>query len=460
MTAKVNSQVRELESQNIPSLLWKFFVPAFSGVILNSLYNIVDRIFIGQGVGAEALSGISAVFPVMIAIMAFGMLVGMGAGVRISISMGQKEFGTAERVLGNAFILMIFTSIAITIIGFAVKEPMLRMFGVNDDTIGYANEYLDIILAGAIFNIVGFSLNNLIRSEGSPRTAMVSMLISAGTNIILDPIFIFALDMGVRGAAIATVISQILLCIWVIWHFKSKRSVLKLRMANYKLNGEIIWFILSLGFAPFTMQLTASLVQGLFNKQLMLFGNDYAIGAMGIINSVVMLLTMSIIAMNMASQPIIGFNFGAKQFARVKQTLGITLKAATAVSIAGFALTQLFPETIIRIFNTDNEDLMTIGSGGMRIALAAFPLVGFQIITGNFFQAIGKAGKAALLSLMRQVIILSPLLLIMPKLMGINGVWIASPIADTISAVVCIIFLAREMRKLNNAIAKTAQITP
>jgi len=454
MAQKVKSQVRELESQNIPSLLWKFFVPAFSGVILNSLYNIVDRIFIGQGVGAEALSGVSAIFPVMIAMMAFGMLVGTGAGVRISISLGKGDLKTSERVLGNAFILMILTSLAITTIGFLVKEPILRMFGVNDDTIGYANEYLDIILLGAVFNVVGFSLNNLIRSEGNPRIAMVSMMISAGTNLLLDPIFIFGLNMGVKGAAIATVISQILLTAWVIWHFLSNRSVVKLKLSNFKLNREIVWFILSIGFAPFSMQLASSLVQGTFNKQLMVYGNDYAIGAMGIINSVAMLLTMTIIAMNMASQPIIGFNFGAKNYRRVKQTLVIILKGATIVSTLGFAIAQLFPKEIISIFNTDNPELMSIGMHGMRIALAAFPIVGFQIIVGNFFQSIGKAGKAAFISLLRQVIVLIPLLLILPGIWGISGVWMASPIADTIAAAISIIFLTREMKKLNRAIAR------
>lgn len=453
MTTKAARHVGELENKNIPALLWKYFVPAFSGVILNSLYNIIDRIFIGQGVGAEALSGLSAVFPVMISIMAFGMLVGIGAGVRISINMGKKDFKLAEKVLGNAFLLMILTSVAITIIGFAIKEPMLRMFGVSDDTMGYANEYLDIILMGAIFNIVGFSLNNLIRSEGNPRIAMISMLISAGTNLILDPIFIFTFNMGVKGAAIATVISQILLCVWVIGHFNSKRSVLRLRWENFKPDREIMWYILSIGFAPFTMQLASSLVQGTFNKQLMLYGNDYAIGAMGIINSVVMLLVMSVIALNMASQPIIGFNFGAKNYHRVKETLTIGLKAATIISMVGFAITQIFPRTIIGIFNSTNTDLMDIGEQGLRIALVAFPLVGFQIITGNFFQSIGKAGKAAFISLLRQVIILIPLLFIMPTFLGIHGVWLASPVADTLSAAICIWFLMREMKRLNKAIA-------
>ncbi len=454
MTTKVNSRVQDLESQKISSLLWKFFMPAFWGVILNSLYNIIDRIFIGQGVGAEALSGVSAVFPVMIAMMAFGMLVGMGAGVRISISLGKGDYKIAERVLGNAFVMMLITSAAITIIGFAIKEPMLRMFGVNDETIGYANEYLNIILMGSVFNVVGFSLNNLIRSEGNPRIAMVSMMISAGSNLVLDPIFIFGLGMGVKGAAIATVISQILLVVWVIWHFKSSRAVVRLKMVNFKLDRDIVWFILSIGFAPFSMQLASSLVQGTFNKQLMLFGNDYAIGAMGIINSVSMLIVMSIIAMNMASQPIIGFNFGAKNYRRVKETLVIVLKGATAVSIVGFILIQLFPSAIISIFNTDNAELMSIGTHGMRLALAAIPIVGFQIITGNFFQSIGKAGKAAFLSLLRQVIVLIPLLIIMPHFMGISGVWVASPIADVISAVICYLFLANEMKKLNVAIAQ------
>lgn len=445
--------VRELEFERIPKLLWRYFLPAFAGVVINSLYNIVDRIFIGHGVGALALSGLSAIFPIMVIMMAFGMLIGMGAGVRVSLNLGKKDFARAEKVLGNAFVLMIIVALFIMVLGFTIKDPILRFFGVNNETFDYANEYLNIILFGSVFNIVGYSLNNLIRSEGSAKVAMTSMLISAGLNLILDPIFIFGLNMGVAGAAYATVISQLALCIWVIAHFRSKRSVIRLKVSNFKLNREIIWYILTIGFSPFSMQMASSLVFGTFNVQLVKYGGDLAIGAMGVIMSVAMLLVMTIIAINMAAQPIIGFNYGAKDYKRVKQTLVIGLIFATIISILGFALSELFPRTIIKAFNSDSQDLLDIGTRGLRIFLLALPLVGFQIITGNYFQSTGKAGLAALISLLRQVIVLVPILMILPKHIGLDGVWLAGPIADTVSAIITSVFLIYELKRLNRAIA-------
>lgn len=276
-------RINDLEFESIPKLLWKYFLPAFAGVIINSLYNIVDRIFIGQGVDSLALAGLSAIFPVMIIMMAFGMLVGMGAGVRISINLGKKDYKRAELVLGNAFLLMIIVSGIITVVGFLISDPLLRFFGVNEQTYMYAKEYLQIILAGTIFNILGYALNNLIRSEGSANIAMFSMLISAGMNIVLDYIFIMRMDMGVTGAALATVISQVVLTIWVIAHFNSKRSVIKLRMSRLKLSGEIVWYIISIGFAPFSMQLASSAVFGVYNIQLIKHGSDMAVGAWGLL---------------------------------------------------------------------------------------------------------------------------------------------------------------------------------
>ena len=449
MLSKNQKQIHALEHQHIPSLLWKNFIPAFTGVVLNSLYNVVDRIFIGQGVDALALSGLSAVFPVMIIQMAFGMLIGMGAGVRISINLGKKDFNKAEKVLGNAFILMLIVVVIITAIGFSIKDPMLRLFGVSDSTAQYANDYLNIILFGSIFNVIGFSLNNLIRSEGNARTAMFSMMISAGANIILDPIFIFGLDMGVKGAAWATVISQMLLFVWVIVHFRSKRSVIRLKPMYFHLDKEIVWYIIAVGFAPFSMQLASSIIQGAFNMQLTKFGGDLAVGAMGIINSVSVFFVMSVIAINMAAQPIIGFNYGARHYVRVKQTLMLCIKSATWLCIGGFVIIEIFPGQIIKIFNNDSEQLLQTGITGLRIILAALPLVGFQIIAGNFFQSTGKAGIAALLSLLRQVIILLPALLMLPHILGIKGVWLAAPVADTLSALIVIFFLSREIKRLN-----------
>ncbi len=450
--ANNNKNVRELEFKSIPALLWQYFVPAFAGMIINSLYNIVDRIFIGQGVGALALSGLSAVFPIMLIMMAFGMLVGMGARVRVSLNLGKKNYTRAEEVLGNAFILIILIALFITLTGFLIKGPMLRLFGAGPEIYGYANDYLNIILLGSVFNITGFSLNSIIRAEGNAKIAMYSMFISAGINILLDPLFIFVFDLGVKGAAYATIISQIILCIWVISHFRSKNSVIKLRRNRFKLNREIIFYIFAIGFAPFSMQLAASFVQGTFNTQLIKHGGDIAVGAMGIINSMAMLIVMSIISITMAAQPILGFNYGAQNYGRVKKTFLISMKAASFIALGGFLLVQLFPAFIIKLFNTESQELLEIGMRGLRIYFLAFPLIGFQIITSSYFQSVGKAGIAAILSLLRQVIVLIPILIFLPGVIGLDGVWASAPISDTVSALVVSFFLIREMKKLNRLI--------
>ncbi len=451
--SKQSKNVKELEFESIPKLMWKYFLPAFAGVIINSLYNIVDRIYIGQGVGSLALAGLSAIFPIMIIMMAFGMMVGMGAGVRISLNLGKKDFDRAEKVLGNSFVLMIIVSALITAIGFAISDPLLGFFGINAETYGYAKEYLNIILAGAVFNVVGYALNNLIRSEGSANVAMISMLLSAGVNIVLDWLFIMKWNMGVKGAAYATVISQIVLCVWVVAHFKSSRSVIKLYFRNMALKRDIIWYIITIGFAPFSMQLASSAVFGIYNFQLIKHGNDLAVGALGVIMSVTMLIVMTVLAINMAMQPIIGFNYGAKIYKRVKHTLVIAIVAATIFSVFGFLLSQLFPRQIILLFNDDDKELLEIGVQGLKLFLLALPLVGFQIIIGNYYQSIGKAGLASILSLLRQVIVLIPCLFILPDYLGLRGVWLSAPIADSISALITVYFVIHEIKKINKAIA-------
>ncbi|MDA3890611.1 MAG: MATE family efflux transporter [Salinivirgaceae bacterium] len=346
----------------------------------------------------------------------------------------------------------------VTILGFAVKTPMLKLFGASETTIGFANEYLNIILLGTILNTVGFSLNNLIRSEGNAKIAMYSMLISAGTNLILDPIFIFGFDMGIKGAAYATIISMGVLCIWVVRHFTSKRAIIKLKPENFKIDTTIIKYIITIGFAPFAMQIASSFVQGTLNTQLVKFGGDLAIGAMGIINSVAMFLIMAIIAINMGAQPIIGFNYGAKLYSRVKEVLILGLKASTFISVMGWIFVELFPESIIKAFNNDNTELLYIGSHGLRLIFLAFPIVGFQIIVGNYFQSVGKAKTSALLSLLRQVFMLIPAILIFPKYWGLNGVWLSAPIADSISAIIVFFFLKNELRLLNRMITRAVSL--
>ncbi len=437
--------------------MWKYFVPAFIGVFANTLYNIVDRIFIGQGVGAEALSGISIIFPVMLIMMAFGMLIGIGTGVYVSINLGKKDFDGAEKTLGTGLLFMIVVSAIIMVVIYLLKVPILMSFGATEETFQYANDYLDIILGGVAFMVIGFSLNNVIRSEGNAKIAMVSMILSSVTNLILDPVFIFWLDMGVKGAAYATIISMFVLMVWVVSHFRSKRSVIKLRRRNININWKILGQITAIGMAPFSMQIANSFVQGLINKQLIIYGGDLAVGAMGIINSVAMLVVMSIIALNMASQPIIGFNFGAKSVSRIRETLRISLTAATIIAVVAFAITETIPGTIIKLFNSDSEELFNITIRGLRLMLLALPIVGFQIVASNFFQAVGKAKLAMFATLFRQIIGLIPLLLVLPTFWGIDGIWLSYPISDFMSAVVVGLILWREWKRLPESVGEVSE---
>ncbi len=452
----MNKNTQELAGLDIWRLMLKYFIPAFIGVFVNALYNIVDRIFIGQGVGSLALSGISAIFPVMLIVMGFGMLIGIGSGVLISINMGKRDMKRAEKILGSSFLLMILVSVLITIIGFSIKGPLLRSFGATAETMEYANDYLNIILAGTVFQVVGFSLNNIIRSEGNARTAMFSMIISAGTNLILDPVFIFGFGMGVKGAAYATVISMIVLTIWVIAHFRSSKAVVKLKPENIVFDRKILLEIVAIGMAPFFMQIANSFVQGLLNTKLIAFGGDLAVGAMGIVNSMTTMIVMSIVAINMASQPIISFNYGAKSFGRVKETLRIAMIAATGIAVFAFIMVESFPEIIVKLFNSSDAGLLGIGRQGLRLGLMALPFIGFQVVVGNFFQSVGNAKIAVFLTLLRQVIILIPLIFILPNYIGLKGIWLSMPISDVASALVVVFILIYHWRKLNGM----SEITP
>ncbi|MBL7970522.1 MAG: MATE family efflux transporter [Prolixibacteraceae bacterium] len=445
----MNTKTKELAELSVPRLMLKFFIPAFIGVFVNALYNIVDRVFIGHGVGSMALSGVSATFPVMLIVMGFGMLIGIGAGVLVSINMGKHDMNKAEQVLGSSFLLMLLVSVLITLIGFSIKDPMLRSFGATPETIKYANDYLNIILAGTVFQVVGFSLNNIIRAEGNARIAMISMLISAGTNIILNPVFIWGLNLGVKGAAYATVISMVVLSAWVLLHFRSSKSVVKLKVRNIRLNRHILFEILAIGMAPFFMQIANSIVQGLLNAKLIAFGGDLAVGAMGIVNSVLTLIVMAIVAINMASQPIISFNYGARSFGRVKETLRIAIISSSVIAVFAFVLVESFPGKIVELFNATDEELLLFGTEGLQIGLLALPFVGFQVVTGNFFQSMGEARIAVLLTLLRQVIILIPLLFILPEFWGLQGIWFSIPISDFCSAIIVVFFLVNHWKKLN-----------
>ena len=443
------NKLEELGKTDVGKLMWKYFVPAFVGVFLNALYNIVDRIFIGQGVGAEALSGISVIFPVMLIMMGFGMMIGIGTGVVVSINLGKRDLETAEKTIGTGFILMIIASAVVMVLTYIFKKPVLQSFGATAETYQFANDYLNIILAGTIFMVVGFSLNNVIRSEGNARIAMISMILSSVTNVLLDYIFIFRFGWGVKGAAWATIISMFVLMVWVLIHFNSNRSVVRLKQKNIRFDWFILKQIVAIGMAPFAMQIASSVVQGLLNKKLIQFGGDLAVGAMGIINSMVTLFVMSIVAINMAAQPIIGFNYGAKSIERVKQSLKISIVAATAIAIGAFILIEAMPGVFVKLFNNNSTVLYELARNGMTLVFLALPIVGFQVVASNFFQSVGKAKYAMFATLFRQVILLIPFLFLFPVFFGINGIWLAFPVADTISAMAVALVLYHEWKKLN-----------
>lgn len=442
-------QVYELEHEKPGKLMWKYFLPAFASMMANALYNVVDRIYIGQGVDALALSGLSVVFPLMIIIMAFGMLVGMGSAVRISLSLGEKDYDRANHILGNALFLSLVLGFVLMGAGFLVRDRVLQIFGAGPETIQYASDYFTIILLGTPLAMTGYALNNIIRAEGNPRIAMYSMFISAGLNVILDPIFIFVLGMGVKGAALATVISHLVLFIWVLAHFRSRRSVTRLTLANIRPDPYILRYIISIGFAPFAMNIASSIVWGVMNTKFIKYGGDISVAALGIVNSATMMLVISIISLNMAVQPIIGFNYGAGLLCRVKETVMKAIRYATLIAIGGWLVCMLLPGAIVSIFNSDSVELREAGIMGLRIYCAVLPVVGFQIIASNYFQAIGKARLATFLSLLRQIIVLLPLIFILPHFWGTAGVWIANPISDLVAAVISFIFFRREINKLN-----------
>lgn len=450
--------MKQLGEESIGKLLIKFSVPAIIGMLVSALYNIVDRIFVGNGVGPLAITGIALTFPIMTIIMGFGMLIGIGATALISIKLGQQKRTEAEGILGNAFILLIIMSAVLTIIGLVFSTPILNFFGAKGQVFIYAKQYITIILIGTASQTLSFGLNNIIRADGKPMIAMSTMLIGAIINTILNPIFIFGFHMGIRGSALATIISQTISAIWVLSYFFTGQSMLKILSKNLKLKKEYILGILSIGMSPFAMQVAASIITIMLNDMLLKYGGDVAVGAMGIINVVTMLILMPIFGINQGVQPIIGFNYGAQKFNRVKKALKIAVLAATIISTTGFILIQLFPTQIISVFSSSDKNFISVGAHGIKIYLIMLPIIGFQIVSANYFQATGKSRISMFLSLIRQVIILIPLIYILPKLYKLNGLWYAGPTSDFLASVATGIFLFRELRHLDEKHAENSKI--
>jgi len=436
---------KELATKNIGELLLKFSIPAVIGMLVNALYTVVDRIFIGRGVGSLALSGVAITFPITNIIMGVGMLIGAGSAAVVSIKLGEKKDKEAEKIIGNAFVLTMILPIIVSIFGLIFLRPILVLFGASAETMPYAMKFASILLAGGILQNVGFGLNPIIRSVGDPRTAMKTMLIGAILNFIMNPLFIFVFKMGVAGSALATLISQAVCSIWIVKYFVSN-SIIKLKRVNMKLEKHVVLEIISIGISPFIMQVAASAVTVIINTSLVKYGGDLAVGAYSLIISIAILIIMPILGVNQGAQPIIGYNYGAKNFHRVKKTLLYAIIVNTCISVFGWMILELFPVQIISVFNKTDLGLISLASNGLAIFLMSFWAVGAQVSCVNYFQAVGKAGHSMILSLLRQVVILIPLVIILPHFFQLKGIWMAGPIADFSALVITVIFLVLEMK--------------
>ncbi|MGL6105876.1 MATE family efflux transporter [Romboutsia sp.] len=440
-----NQQI--LGTEPVGKLLLKYSLPAIVGMMVNGLYNVVDRIFIGNipGVGPLAITGLGVTMPIMTIILAFGMLIGIGTSTNISIKLGQGKRDEAEKLIGNAITLIIGIGLIITVIGLVFGDQILQLFGASEGSLQYAKAYINIILLGSIFNLIGFSFNHIIRGDGNPKLSATIMVVGCIANIILDAIFIFGFNMGIQGAALATITSQFITAIWGLSYYLKGKSNLKFKKSNLKLDKSLIMAIVAIGSAPFAMQIAASCVQIICNNSLRTYGGDLAIGAMATINSIIMMVGMPVIGISQGAQPIVGFNYGCQKYDRAEKTLKLCIVYATLGLSVGWLIVQVFPVQLVSMFNSDAE-LVSISVDGIRKYLSMMPLIGISMIGSNYIQSIGKAKQAMFLSLLRQVILLVPMMLFLPKYFGLNGVWFAQPIADIVSCVVTTILIIREVK--------------
>ena len=438
-----------LGTERIGKLLTQYAIPAIIAMTASSLYNMADSIFIGHGVGPLAISGLALTFPLMNLAAAFGSLVGVGASTLVSVKLGQKDYEGANQVLGNVLVLNVLLGVAFTFVFLLLLNPILYFFGASENTIGYARDYMQIILYGNVITHMYLGLNAVLRSSGFPKQAMYATLASVVINCILNPIFIFGFEWGIKGSAWATVISQVISLTGQMIHFSSPKQLLHFKKGIYKLRKGVVKGILYIGMSPFLMNLCSCLIVILINRGLKEHGGDMAIGAYGIVNRIIFLFVMIIMGFNQGMQPIAGYNFGARLYPRVTEVTKLTMKWAIGVATTGFLLCQLFPTLIVNMFTTDDE-LVKAAVFGLHIVFAVFPIVGFQMVATNFFLSIGMSKKAIFLSLTRQMLFLIPCLIVLPRFFGTLGVWISMPVADTIATVVTAIVLVNQFKKFKH----------
>lgn len=437
----------ELGTKPVGRLLLQYALPAIVAMVASSLYNMVDSIFIGQGVGALAISGLAITFPFMNLSAAFGAAIGVGSSAFLSVKLGQRDYDIANKILGNCVMLNIIIGIAFGGVGLLFLDPILRFFGASDATLPYAREYMVIILIGNAVTHLYLGLNAVMRAAGKPRVAMYITIFTVVINAILDPLFIYTLRLGIRGAAYATILSQLMALMWQWKLFGNRKEFLHFDYGKFRVEMPIVRNIISIGISPFSMNACACLVVIFINNSLMKYGGDMAVGAYGIANRVAFIFVMVTMGVCQGMQPIAGYNYGAQNYNRMLEVLRLAVIAGTLVCAVGFVIAIFFPEPCVRLFTTDVE-LIEKSVVAMRYIMALFVIIGAQMVITNFFQSIGKAKVSIFLSLSRQLIILVPAIAILPPLMGLNGVWLAMPLSDGIAAVMAYAMLWIYVRRL------------
>ena len=439
----------ELGTKPVGKLLVQYAMPAIVAMTASSLYHVIDSIFIGQGVGPLAISGLALTFPFMNLTAAFGAAVGVGASTCISVKLGQKDYSTAQKILGNTVVLNLIIGISLSIICIAFLDPILFFFGASENTLPYARDYMMIILLGNVFSHMFFGMNAILRTAGKPRHAMYATIFTVVMNIILAPLFIYTFDMGIAGAAYATILSQVMALVWQMKLLTDKRELLHIRGGTFGLEKSIVQNILGIGMSPFAMNVCACVVVIFVNKGLQEYGGDLSLGAYGIANRMAFIFVMITMGINQGMQPIAGYNFGAQRMDRLMQVLKYSIIAATVVTTTGFLVAELVPTLCARLFTSD-ATLIGMSATAIRIIMVTFPIVGFQMVITNFFQSIGKAKISMFLSLSRQMLFLLPLLITLPLWFGVDGIWWAMPISDTIAALVTLVLMATYMKKFRS----------
>lgn len=436
----------ELGTKPVGKLLAQYALPAIIAMTAASLYNIIDRVFIGQVVGPMAISGLAITFPFMILAAAFGAAIGVGAATTISVKLGQKDYESAENTLGNTITLNLIIGLAFGGICLLFLDPILRFFGASDATLPYARDFMQIILAGNVFSHMYFGMNAVLRAASKPRMAMFATIFTVAMNILLDAVFILWWHWGIKGAAFATVISQVLALCWQMKLFSNKNELLHLKRGIYKLKANLVRNIISIGISPFLMNACACVIVIFINNQLVRFGGDMAVGAYGIANSIAMIFVMFVIGLNQGMQPIAGYNYGAQQYDRMMRVVKLSIITAVCIMLTGWSLAMFAPYHCARMFTTDPE-LIKGSIKAIHIIMMMYPFIGCQMVITNFFQCIGKVKISIFLSLSRQLLFLLPLLVLLPNFYGINGVWASMPTSDLISVIVAISIMTVYLRR-------------